>query len=792
MKNVVYGFLAAFLLFGGAPVSAQLNMTLTGQLDYNDGVNDIWGYVDTEGTEYALVGLETGFSIVSLKDPANPDEVVRIPGQETVWRDIKTWGEFAYVVSDNTSEGMLIVDLSQLPDTAAYVYITPDVPGRGQVRRAHNIYIDEYGLAYLAGANTGGLVVWDVKADPWNPTLIKWINTEYSHDVYVRDSIIYSSEVYHGELSIYDISDTSDVRYVGGTPTPSEFTHNAWLSDDSKSIFTTDERANGFVAAYDITDFGSIRELDRYKPAKTAGLGVIPHNVHVLDDYLVVSYYTDGCKVVDASRPDNLIEVGDYDTYLGGNGGFNGSWGAYPFLPSGAVLVSDRQTGLYVLEPNYVRGCYAHVTVIDDATEEPILNVEVSIDDQDEEVLPEFTNLDGLAKTGKAIPGDYLVRASHPEFRKKSVEATFENGVQTDITIRLERKPKYKVWGEVVSEQTQTGVPFANVYATDGTFTFVTQADSSGAYTLDDVYEGNYMVYAGVFEQYSINQLNLGGNLNRSYLVSAGYYDDFNFDYGWTVTGNSTGAHWVRDVPILETFFGFQCNPEFDVPDDLGDEAYMTGNMGGDAQDNSVENGYTLLSSPLIDMTGWSEPVVSFRSWLCIRFLDTESYFVMLSNGTDTVTLDTIKIDGNIGYWREATEIAIPDSLIDFTSEMQVHFLARNEVDGNMVKAALDLFQVFDDAEPSATIDVSPAVDVTVYPNPGTDRLHVDFGQADADQLPTGLIVYDMLGRVNMVRDWPRGESVATVEHQLQPGMYLIAMVDGSRTIATRKFVVEQ
>ncbi|MEZ4982763.1 MAG: hypothetical protein R2769_14490 [Saprospiraceae bacterium] len=44
--------------------------------------------------------------------------------------------------------------------------------------------------------------------------------------------------------------------------------------------------------------------------------------------------------------------------------GFNGAWGAYPFLPSQTVLISDINSGLYVLQPNYVRACWLEGTVM--------------------------------------------------------------------------------------------------------------------------------------------------------------------------------------------------------------------------------------------------------------------------------------------------------------------------------------------------------------------------------------------------------------------------------------------
>jgi len=43
------------------------------------------------------------------------------------------------------------------------------------------------------------------------------------------------------------------------------------------------------------------------------------------------------------------VEVGYFDTYTPSNSaGFNGAWGVYPFLPSGNILVSDINSGLYV------------------------------------------------------------------------------------------------------------------------------------------------------------------------------------------------------------------------------------------------------------------------------------------------------------------------------------------------------------------------------------------------------------------------------------------------------------
>ena len=73
---------------------AQLNMTQLGYLDiptlHSTGLNDIWGYTDELGNEYALVGAKDGVSIVDVTVPTSPVEVKWIPGMNSIWRDIKT------------------------------------------------------------------------------------------------------------------------------------------------------------------------------------------------------------------------------------------------------------------------------------------------------------------------------------------------------------------------------------------------------------------------------------------------------------------------------------------------------------------------------------------------------------------------------------------------------------------------------------------------------------------------------------------------------------------------------
>ncbi len=355
MKNFTQIIFVILLIPIFSISQASLNMVQIGNLSYNQDLNDIWGYVDHDGNEHALVGCANGFSYVDISNPSDPQEVFFISGSNSVWRDLKTWDNYAYVTTE-AADGLLIVDLDDLSGQT-YTYWTD------QFMRAHNIYIDENGFAYIFGSQDGpadGAIILDLNNDPMNPSVAGLFDAYYLHDGMVRGDTLWGAAVYEGVLTAVDVSDKANPVILGSTPTSCNFTHNAWVSDDGNYVFTTDEQSDCNVGAYDVSNISDIQEIDLIQSWNNEnGFPVIPHNTHVLGDYLVTSYYTSGVTVIDASDPFNMVEIAYYDTspdYEGDE--FEGCWGAYPFLPSGLILASDQQTGLHILdisEPIY--GC---------------------------------------------------------------------------------------------------------------------------------------------------------------------------------------------------------------------------------------------------------------------------------------------------------------------------------------------------------------------------------------------------------------------------------------------------
>ena len=154
MKKFFYFFI---ILGYSLNTTAQnsMNMGIVGSYTFsNTECSDIWGYVDSAGTEYALVGLKNGFSVIDLSSPSNPVQNFFIPGAQSTWRDIKVWNHYAFITCDQGSDGLLIVDLNDMSGNS-YVYTTIDINGQNMFTHAHNIYIDEFGKAYIFGGGVG-------------------------------------------------------------------------------------------------------------------------------------------------------------------------------------------------------------------------------------------------------------------------------------------------------------------------------------------------------------------------------------------------------------------------------------------------------------------------------------------------------------------------------------------------------------------------------------------------------------------------------------------------------------
>ena len=412
----------------------------------NSGTANIWGFVKGN-TEYALVGLTGGTgnnsacAIVDVTNATNPVLKFTIPGPNSIWREIRTWGNYAYITteaSDNTF-GITIANLSYLPDSVPTKQFTLN----GVISNVHALQIDA-GYLYLYGANNslsnGGALILDL-SDPWNPSYAGAYNTRYIHDGYVKNNKLYAGEIFAGQFSIVDVTNKATPIVINSQSTPNQFTHNTWLSTDGNILYTTDEITDATVSSYDISDNTNIKYLDSYK--RIFSNGAIPHNTYVLNnpsvtgfatDFVLTSYYNEGVTIVDAARPANLVEVGNYDTNNLSGSSYDGTWGVYGYLPSGNLILSDMTLGLFVVKPTYKRAAYLEGSIIDAATGFAIPNASIEISSN---AKLKYSGLDGTFKTGTVDTGMIKVSVFKTGYKTASLNFNFTAGQVNNQTINL-------------------------------------------------------------------------------------------------------------------------------------------------------------------------------------------------------------------------------------------------------------------------------------------------------------------------------------------------------------------
>jgi len=368
MKN--YLFVLLFLPFiANSQTQATLlynwdDPTIVGSNAYNNAYNEIWGVV-ANNKEFAVIGSTKGTHFFDLSDMNNPQElpgafvVPGVEGGSIIHRDYHDYQCYLYAVADEGFGSTLqIIDYSNLPVSTTVVY-----DSNTEIRRAHNIFIDTaQAVLYAvfvdrAGSSRQNMMVYSL-ANPTNPVYLATHNSIQgqtlggAHDIYVRDGIGYINCGSNG-LVIANFNNPSSPQFLGviDSYVDQGYNHSGWLSDDGNYYFLADETHNKAVKVLDVSNPGNIQVLTTIDAGPGASTYSIPHNIITRGNYCYISYYYDGLQVYDFTNPNNPTRVAYYDTYTQPhNQSYEGAWGVFPYLPSGNVLISDMQSGLYVFQ----------------------------------------------------------------------------------------------------------------------------------------------------------------------------------------------------------------------------------------------------------------------------------------------------------------------------------------------------------------------------------------------------------------------------------------------------------
>ena len=373
--------------------------------------NDCWGWTDsTTGREYAIMGVNDGTAFIDITDSTSPIYLGKLPTStfDSSWRDMKVYNDYVYIVSEAPDHGLQVFNLSKLRGVESKQIFSADFIDNS-FGQAHNIAINEdLGYAYIAGScydppckidrsNSKGLYVFDL-SNPLNPEVVTELPSfGYSHDAQIvtykgPDQDYVGKEIYIGSnedrVVFIDVTNKSEPKFISAFFYDHQYTHQSWLTNDHKYAMLGDELdeldsdyelkadAKTRTVIIDLSDLDNPNLHHNYEAETKA----IDHNGYVKGTEFFLASYTAGLRVLDVLNIDqkSILESGFFNTFhdhsdhdhglpklttiknqdpggdhsgkKGNSEAFNGAWSVYPYFKSENIIISDINSGLFIVK----------------------------------------------------------------------------------------------------------------------------------------------------------------------------------------------------------------------------------------------------------------------------------------------------------------------------------------------------------------------------------------------------------------------------------------------------------
>jgi len=628
--NRLTNFIIVTLLLN-ISLSEGYNMQLLSHIPYEMDCSDITGFSQDE-REFAVIGLANAASFVDITDPYNPFEVGRISGSNSIWRDLKYWDRHVYIGTE-ANDGIKIVSVDDLDNPLLVNTIT-------DVDNSHNIHVDHDGYLYIVGADEHDVWIYDLQS-PSNPNLVGTWNQEYCHDIEVFNNKLYCAAIYSGYFYIVDVSDktnpttlTSHFAGINGIST-----HDVAVTEDENYLFTGDENLGGHIKVWDISDYSNINLVDEYQTPEWEEHTA--HNLYVRPgaDQLIISYYADGTRIVDISNPENLQEIAYYDM-SDVEGLYVSNWGVYAYLPSGLIISSDIEQGLFVFE---VGG----VSII----HEDILDV----------------NID---ESGPYVLFEAIVESFDGNVDNVTLHYSLDNENWSDVQMINSSSNIY----DTVMTFDQAGI-LIYYYLTASN-----NIDQSSRYPVLD--NENIMFVYGELPNIVI--------------------DEFETDSGWTVESDASSGIWELVEPNPTYDDGILAQPDLDHSEQ-GENCFVTGNdeVENNSGQDDVDGGTTTLYSPIYDLSNYDDVMLTYWRWYTNNLGNnpgTDIWQVQVSNDGNNWSDLEFTNQSNPNWNRK--RFVLGDYLV-LSNQIQFKFIASDlsydgdvGSGGSLVEAAIDDFKL--------------------------------------------------------------------------------------------------
>ena len=240
----------------------------------------------------------------------------------------------------------------------------------------HTMWLERnflYEAAHDPGTNS--VKVFDV-SNPFAPFFVREIfttNTTKVHQITVGlkagRTILYTSGWggfndgnlnSYGQTDIWDVTDiaTQEAQWLGRVYSGYN-SHSSWPTPDGNMLIVARETPGGDVSFYDISTpphptpsaTPNPPPILTINPASMGLEGDIPHNPVIIGNIWYQAWYQNGLQMFDITDRTRPVHIGRYDTYPGAGvtNAYAGNWGIFPHLGMDKILVSDINTGFYIL-----------------------------------------------------------------------------------------------------------------------------------------------------------------------------------------------------------------------------------------------------------------------------------------------------------------------------------------------------------------------------------------------------------------------------------------------------------
>jgi choice-of-anchor B domain-containing protein len=646
----------------------------------NTSGNDCWGYTSPSGREYAIIGLSHGTGFVEVTNPSTASIVAfkarNAQSSSSLWRDIKVYKQYAYSVTEGGG-GIQVFDMSQIDQ--GVVDELASVDATAGTAATHNVALSSYtdsngnpqAFLYRCGGGSQGLRIYALEptttqptASPAAPRLVGSWSTKYVHDAvphyftsgpYAGRELIFCCGGLNGGqtdtgVDILDVTNKSAITVVGRfTYANASYCHQAWLSADARYLYINDElddNNRGIFATGRIADVSNPAApflAGTYAP----GVRSIDHNCYTRSNLLFCANYSSGLQVFDVTAGSTATRVGFFDTHPNDDASsqdtFNGAWSVYPYFPSGTVIVSDIERGLFVLGVG----------------PEPVV---LSLPDGQ----PEFFD-----PRGQTIR---VQTALQPGVELGPDGVMLETVVDGVPTITPLNQSRGGTW--------QGNAPVIDC-GKSVSWRVVAALSDGGQASLPAT---------GVFEALS------GLGLDQA------VRDACESSTGWSAslsTDNATTGRWVNAVPVSTSVA-----PGSDVSAD-GTRCWVTGNgaVGGADGAADVDGGTTTLTSPAYSLAGLEDPRVSYHRWYSNNggaAPNEDSMPVQISGDGGASWTQLELVVENAGAWVRR-EFRVFDFVSPSSQSIQLRFIARDLGSGSLVEAGVDEIAISATACPEAS-----------------------------------------------------------------------------------------